>query len=362
MSSEYEDRSYVDNLSELASPDIIPQPLPSPPEPKDMSPFDPLAPSDTPSPCHEHNGGIDQHGAPFESTGVIIPEENGAADFLTSVEVEGETRFGVDGTAVTSVEVVGETRFGVDGTAPIPHRKPREAKIASPEEKKKKAAPATGITRASSAAPHPRPQSVNVCSTVAAKSPTKQASPLTLASPKTGEIKSKVGSLENATHTPGGGHVKIINKKPKYSNVSSKIGSKDNMDYKPGGGNVKIENRKIKVEAKSKVGSLENATHKPGGGDKKIENRKLEWQVEAKIGSLENTKHTPGGGDKKIEVQKTEWKAQSKIGSLENAKHKPGVGDKQNGLVDTSGPAGVSDHGAVSSTCLLLISGSVTVQ
>jgi hypothetical protein len=38
----------------------------------------------------------------------------------------------------------------------------------------------------------------------------------------------------------------------------------------PGGGNVKIENKKFKVEAKSKIGSLENATHKPGGGDKKV--------------------------------------------------------------------------------------------
>ncbi|BFZ06500.1 hypothetical protein BsWGS_09539 [Bradybaena similaris] len=797
MSSEYEDRSYVDNLSELASPDIIPQPLPSPPEPKDMSSFDPMAHSDTPSPCHEHNGDIGQHGAVYDQAGVVISDENCAPDFLASVEVEGETKFGVDGTAVTSTGqndaflhsdeededddvsqnldqggftttgttetetsnddrsgdfssrvfeqaenndnalmsmsmegsfyddggdlmggddrknqqqthlyedgyiteessqhdsyepkqehfVVNPDEFGqkvlsvlvqenhqtqqhghhetqekdddfdplhggrapsgssvADGacdggnmgnidsllevsvnvqglqksntdhgekvvhsvedniergfgvpksdslvdshkqeehktvddntsqgvrmsetvtektekpsagdaidkekiitapeaaaataasiaaagaaggeavtkstttvkkssakptgktttaattttattkvaketktangkaatttsisksspkkqaesrptsvatterkssakaagsptksatppatktTAPLPsyaqpiaHRKPREAKILSPEEKKKKVATATSVTRASSATPHPRPQSVNTAmgsvtattsartttrsaSTVAssasrtaqlarpkssptkltngiaspcteggrspttktetdskkeehrprsgkkehkitskvdagvksattpttsvAKSPTKQATPLTLASPKTGEVKSKIGSLENATHTPGGGHIKITHKKPNYTNVSSKIGSKDNMDYKPGGGHVKIENRKIKVEAKSKVGSLENAAHKPGGGDKKIE------------------------------VQKTEWKAQSKIGSLDNAKHKPGVGDKQtngsdvddktlkNGLAENTGPASVSEHGA----------------
>ena len=37
-----------------------------------------------------------------------------------------------------------------------------------------------------------------------------------------------------------------------------------------GGGDVKIENRKLKIEAKSKIGSLDNATHKPTGGDKKV--------------------------------------------------------------------------------------------
>lgn len=37
-----------------------------------------------------------------------------------------------------------------------------------------------------------------------------------------------------------------------------------------GGGNIRIETKKVKVEAKSKVGSLNNTTHKPGGGDKKV--------------------------------------------------------------------------------------------
>lgn len=37
-----------------------------------------------------------------------------------------------------------------------------------------------------------------------------------------------------------------------------------------GGGNIKIETKKLKVEAKSKIGSLDNATHKPLGGDKKV--------------------------------------------------------------------------------------------
>lgn len=54
--------------------------------------------------------------------------------------------------------------------------------------------------------------------------------------------------------------------------------------------------------AKSKVGSLENATHKPGGGDKKIETVKLDFKDKAKpkIGSKENVKHQPGGGAVKV--------------------------------------------------------------
>ena len=35
---------------------------------------------------------------------------------------------------------------------------------------------------------------------------------------------------------------------------------------------VKILDQKVEVRAQSKVGSLDNATHRPGGGDKKIFN------------------------------------------------------------------------------------------
>ncbi|KAK0050058.1 microtubule-associated protein 2-like isoform X1 [Biomphalaria pfeifferi] len=90
FSSHQEYRSFADNVSEVTSPDTVPQPLPSPPEPKDMSPFDPNAPSDSPSPCHENLG---QHGD--------TADENNTGDFLAG-EVEGETKFGVDGTAITS--------------------------------------------------------------------------------------------------------------------------------------------------------------------------------------------------------------------------------------------------------------------
>lgn len=50
---------------------------------------------------------------------------------------------------------------------------------------------------------------------------------------------------------------------------------------------------------KSKIGSLENATHKPGGGNIKIENRKLEFKGTPRI-AAKNDAYQPGGGDKKV--------------------------------------------------------------
>ena len=38
-----------------------------------------------------------------------------------------------------------------------------------------------------------------------------------------------------------------------------------------GGGNVEIKNEKLEFRAQSKVGSLDNITHTPGGGVKKVQ-------------------------------------------------------------------------------------------
>lgn len=59
--------------------------------------------------------------------------------------------------------------------------------------------------------------------------------------------------------------------------------------------------------AKSKIGSLENASHKPGGGDKKIETIKTDFKEKAKpkVGSKDNVKHQPGGGDIKVSCTET---------------------------------------------------------
>lgn len=51
---------------------------------------------------------------------------------------------------------------------------------------------------------------------------------------------------------------------------------------------------------KSKIGSMDNATYKPGGGKVKIENRKLDFsKAQPKI-AAKNDKYAPSGGDKKV--------------------------------------------------------------
>lgn len=148
-------------------------------------------------------------------------------------------------------------------------------------------------------------------------------------SPNLKVVKSKIGSLENATHKPGGGHVKIETKKLDIK-AAPKIEAKNDA-YVPKGGDKKIVSTKLQWNAKSKIGSLENASHKPGGGDKKIETLKTDFKdrAKSKVGSKDNLGYQPGGGDIKIVNQKLDIKAESKVGSLENMKHKPGGGDKK---------------------------------
>ncbi|KAH8280037.1 hypothetical protein KR018_001843 [Drosophila ironensis] len=148
-------------------------------------------------------------------------------------------------------------------------------------------------------------------------------------SPNLKAVRSKIGSLDNATYKPGGGHVKIESKKLDIK-AAPRIEAK-NDKYAPKGGEKKIVTTKLQWTAKSKIGSLENAAHKPGGGDKKIETLKMDFKDKAKskVGSKDNVKHQPGGGDIKIQTQKLEIKAQSKVGSLDNVKHKPGGGEKK---------------------------------
>ncbi|CAF4829746.1 unnamed protein product [Pieris macdunnoughi] len=147
-------------------------------------------------------------------------------------------------------------------------------------------------------------------------------------SPNIKAVKSKIGSLENTTYKPGGGKVKIENRKLDFNNAAPKIAAK-NEAYTPSGGVKKITSTKLEWNAKSKIGSLQNTSYKPGGGDKKIETVKLDFKEKAKpkVASTVNITHKPGGGAIKIENQKLEFKAQSKVGSLDNVKHRPGGGD-----------------------------------
>uniref|UniRef100_A0A182VZ83 Microtubule-associated protein n=1 Tax=Anopheles minimus TaxID=112268 RepID=A0A182VZ83_9DIPT len=148
-------------------------------------------------------------------------------------------------------------------------------------------------------------------------------------SPNLKVVKSKIGSLENASHKPGGGNVKIETKKVDIK-AAPRIEAKNDA-YVPKGGDKKIISTKLQWNAKPKIGSLDNASHKPGGGDKRIESIKTDFKEKAKpkIGSKDNITYRPGGGDIKIVHQKIDIKAESKIGSLDNLKHKPGGGDKK---------------------------------
>lgn len=51
---------------------------------------------------------------------------------------------------------------------------------------------------------------------------------------------------------------------------------------------------------KSKIGSLENTTYKPGGGKVKIENRKLDFNKAAPKIAAKNEAYSPSGGTKKV--------------------------------------------------------------
>ena len=61
-------------------------------------------------------------------------------------------------------------------------------------------------------------------------------------------------------------------------------------------GNANSPNLK---KIQSKVGSLANASHKPGGGEFKIKSQKLDWKAAPRTDAL-NDKYVPGGGTKKV--------------------------------------------------------------
>ncbi|MBN3312887.1 TAU protein, partial [Atractosteus spatula] len=142
----------------------------------------------------------------------------------------------------------------------------------------------------------------------------KNRAPVPLAPmPDLKNVRSKIGSIDNIKHMPGGGKVQIINKKMDLTSVQSRCGSKDNIKHIPGGGTVQIVHKKIDLSnVTSKCGSKDNIRHKPGGGNVEIKSEKLDFKVQSKIGSLGNIGHVPGGGNKKIESHKLTFREQAK--------------------------------------------------
>ncbi|KAM9296408.1 microtubule-associated protein tau-like isoform 1-T1 [Gastrophryne carolinensis] len=128
-------------------------------------------------------------------------------------------------------------------------------------------------------------------------------------------VRSKIGSIDNIRHQPGGGKVQIVHKKVDLSNVQSKCGSKDNLKHSPGGGAVQIQHKPVDLShVTSKCGSMSNIHHKPGGGNVEMKTEKLDFKekVKSKIGSLDNIDHVPGGGAKKIESHKLSFRENAK--------------------------------------------------
>ncbi|XP_063338600.1 microtubule-associated protein tau isoform X12 [Pelmatolapia mariae] len=144
-------------------------------------------------------------------------------------------------------------------------------------------------------------------------------------------VRSKIGSTENIKHQPGGGKVKILEKKLDLSNVQSRCGSKDNLKHTPGGGKVQILDKKLDLSnVQSRCGSKDNIKHVPGGGNIQIVHKKIDLSnVTSKCGSKDNIHHKPGGGNIEIKNEKLEFKVQSKVGSLGNISHIPGGGQRK---------------------------------
>lgn len=63
---------------------------------------------------------------------------------------------------------------------------------------------------------------------------------------------------------------------PNLKVVKSKIGSLDNASYKPGGGHVKIENKKIEIKATPRI-EAKNDKYVPKGGEKKVSLKKIAY-------------------------------------------------------------------------------------
>jgi len=241
-----------------------------------------------------------------------------------------------------NLEISTDSDSGVDETtqvrtATLPCRRPLSRiptmkTPATPQRSRHKVAAdiiRTPRSKSVPAAPRPAfaPFSTTTPATPAKKVPMNKVVVGVSPSPNLRTTQSRIGSLSNTKHKPGGGQVKIEHRKLEW-NAAPRTKAL-NSGYVPGGGDKKIEQRKLNWSASSKVGSLEKAAHKPGGGQVKIESRKLDWNVGSKVGSTNNIKHRPGGGKVQIHNERVEFQVSSRVGSLKNMKHQPGGGDKK---------------------------------
>ncbi len=83
----------------------------------------------------------------------------------------------------------------------------------------------------------------------------------------------------------------------KYQNVTSKIGSLVNIEHRPGGGLVAIRDEPTQWQATAKIGSLANANWSPPPPRITVRKEKVKWDANSKVGSLVNIDHKPAGGN-----------------------------------------------------------------
>ncbi|KAH3703214.1 uncharacterized protein LOC127859333 [Dreissena polymorpha] len=135
-------------------------------------------------------------------------------------------------------------------------------------------------------------------------------------------------SFTTIHYTPGGN---VVLRKQRYSDARSQVGSLDNLSHSPGGGSVEIPKNKIKWNQKAKIGSLDNVTHLPKSSNVQIFSEKPKWQTEPKVNTLENADYVPKKGKFRVPNFNKDWNksAAPKIGSLSNANHTPGGGNVQ---------------------------------
>ncbi|RXN00284.1 Microtubule-associated protein tau [Acipenser ruthenus] len=106
----------------------------------------------------------------------------------------------------------------------------------------------------------------------------KNRTPVPLAPmPDLKNVKSKIGSIDNIKHQPGGGKVQILNKKMDLSNVQSKCGSKDNIKHLPAGGNIETHKLSFRETAKARTDHgaeivYKSPTASPDGSSRRLSN------------------------------------------------------------------------------------------
>jgi hypothetical protein len=98
--------------------------------------------------------------------------------------------------------------------------------------------------------------------------------------------------------------IEIRSEDNKFNHVSSKIGSLGNIEHRPGGGQVSIRDDRVQWQVSSKIGSLSNANWSPPTSSVTVRTEKIKWDAQPKIGSLINIDHQPAGGNVAIRDDK----------------------------------------------------------